>query len=58
MMPFYMAQVVCLTEYSEYGVPAAAHTFVVFVFLFFAVYDITFILIFSYTIEILLSIFT
>ena len=53
-MPFYMAQVVCLTEYSEYGVPAAGHAFVVFVFLFFAAYDIAFTpLIISYTVEIL-----
>ncbi|KIM63728.1 hypothetical protein SCLCIDRAFT_23910 [Scleroderma citrinum Foug A] len=54
MMPFYMAQVVCLAQYSEYGVPAAGHTFIVFVFLFFAAYNIAFTpLIFSYTIEIL-----
>jgi len=54
MMLFYTAQTVCLAQYSEYSVPAAGHAFVVFVFLFFAAYDIAFTpLIISYTVEIL-----
>jgi len=54
MMLFYTAQTVCLAQYSEYGTPAAAHAFVVFVFLFFAAFDLAFTpLIISYTVEIL-----
>ena len=54
MMLFYMAQTICIAQYSEHGIPAAGHAFVFFVFLFFAAYDIAYIpLIISYTIEIL-----
>ncbi|KIM53699.1 hypothetical protein SCLCIDRAFT_31680 [Scleroderma citrinum Foug A] len=54
MTVFYTAQTICLAQYSEYGVRAAGHAFVAFVFLFFAAYDIAFTpLIISYTVEIL-----
>ncbi|KIM53690.1 hypothetical protein SCLCIDRAFT_31675 [Scleroderma citrinum Foug A] len=54
MTLFYTAQTICLAQYSQHGVRAAGHAFVVFVFLFFAAYDIAYTpLTISYTIEIL-----
>ena len=54
MALFYTAQTICFAQYAEHGVPAAGYTFVVFVFLFFAAYDIAFTpLIVSYSVEIL-----
>ena len=54
MTLFYAAQAICFSQYSEHGAPAAGHAAVVFVFLFFAAYDIAFTpLIVSYTVEIL-----
>lgn len=54
MTLFYTAQTICFAQYSEHGIVAAGHAVVVFVFLFFAAYDIAFTpLVISYTVEIL-----
>ncbi|KAL4066993.1 general substrate transporter [Scleroderma yunnanense] len=54
MTLFYTAQAICFAQYSKHSVPAAGDAVVVFVFLFFAAYDIAFTpLIVSYTVEIL-----
>ncbi|KAG6335508.1 hypothetical protein ID866_3580 [Astraeus odoratus] len=54
MTLFFMAQTICLAQYTKHGGVAAGQAFVCFVFLFSAAYDIAFTpLLVSYTIEIL-----
>ncbi|KAG6331495.1 hypothetical protein ID866_7591 [Astraeus odoratus] len=54
MLVFFMAQTICLAQYTKYQTTAAGQAFVGFVFLFSAAYDIAFTpLVASYPIEIL-----
>lgn len=54
MLLFFTAQTIAFAEFSKTGAPAAAHSVIAFLFLFYAAYDIAFTpLIVSYTVEIL-----
>ena len=54
MTLFFMAQAICFSEYAQHGTRAAGDAVIVFIFLFYAAYDIAFTpLIVSYTVEIL-----